>query len=146
MVNRNNHQYLNNIPMEMTAPMKNKNGQDILVYLNWEFKKENGEQAAQVLFKIRTNRFLETEEGVWERVIDFKDKLTTEFYISIDYPEDADQFLKEKGSSLSIEDLNKKFGINLYYIWQRFIDNPCSWKTEKPTPTKDGDTPPDYLD
>ena len=146
MASLNNQQYLNNIPMEMTTPMKNKNGQQILVYLNWEFKKESGEKASQVLFKVRTNRFLETEEGVWERVIDFKDKLTTEFYISIDYPENADEFLKEKGSSLSIDDLNKKFGINLYYIWQRFIDKPCSWKTEKPTPTKDGDTPPDYLD
>ena len=146
MASLNNQQYLNNIPMEMTTPMKNKNGQQILVYLNWEFKKESGDKASQVLFKVRTNRFLETEEGVWERVIDFKDKLTTEFYISIDYPENADEFLKEKGSSLSIDDLNKKFGINLYYIWQRFIDKPCSWKTEKPTPTKDGDTPPDYLD
>jgi len=142
----NNQQYLNNIPMEMTTPMKNKNGQVILVYLNWEFKQETGDKPSQVLFKVRTNRFLETGEGAWERVIDFKDRLSTEFYISIDYPENADEFLKEKGSSLSIEDLNKKFGINIYYVWQRFIDQPCSWKTEKATPPKDGDTPPEYID
>ncbi|MEC7182951.1 MAG: hypothetical protein VXW15_09580 [Bdellovibrionota bacterium] len=141
-----NQQFLNDIPMEMTTPMKNKNGQLILVYLNWEFKQETGEKPSQVLFKVRTNRFLEVEEGVWERVIDFKEKLSTEFYISIDYPKNADEFLKEKGSSLSIEDLNQKFGINLYYVWQRFIDKPCSWKTEKPTPTNDEDIPPDYIE
>ena len=37
---------------------------------------------------------METAEGVWERVIDFKDKLSTEFYISIDYPENAAEFLE----------------------------------------------------
>ena len=146
MSRKSDQQFLNNIPMEMTTPMKNKNGHSILVYLNWEFKQESGEKPSQVLFKVRTNRFLEITEGVWERVLDFKDKLSNEFYISIDYPKNADEFLQEKGSSLSIEDLNQKFGINLYYVWQRFIDQPCSWETEKLTPTKDEDIPPEYIE
>ena len=50
--------------MEMTTPMKNKNGQNILVYLNWEFNQEVADKPSQVLFKVRTNRFLETEEGL----------------------------------------------------------------------------------
>ena len=114
--------------------------------MSWEFNQEVGNKPSQVLFKVRTNRFIETEEGVWERVIDFKDKLSTEFYISIEYPNNADEFLQERSSSLSLDDLNKKFGLNLYYIWQRFIDNPCSWKTEKPESTPEGDIPPDYLE
>ena len=133
--------------MELTTPMKNKKGKNILVYLNWEFKEEEeGTKPSQILFKVRTNRFLEVEDGVWERVIDFKDKLSTEFYICIDYPEDGDSFFKEKGHSLSLNDLNNKFGINLYDIWQRFIDKPCSWETENPGSTPQGEMPPDYLD
>ena len=142
-------QVFNKVPNEITTHFKNKNGDSIIVYINWEIKEKDEQKHSKMILKVRTNRFLKRENEKWKRIVDFKETLSNEFYIAIDSPMDHEIFVKTKLDNVSSEELRNIFGVDIYFIWKKFIDMHCSWEEEdisEDETNEEEDIPPEYID
>ena len=142
-------QFFNKVPNEITTNFENKNGDSVIVYINWEIKEKDEQKHSKMVLKVRTNRFIKKKNENWKRIVDFKETLSNEFYIAVDSPMEHQVFIKTKFDNVSTEKLRDIFGVDIYFIWKKFIDMHCSWDVEdvsEDEANEESDIPPEYIE
>ena len=142
-------QFFNKVPNEITTNFKNKNGDSVIVYINWEVKEKDEQKHSKMVLKVRTNRFIKKKNESWKRIVDFKETLSNEFYIAVDSPIEHKLSIETKFNELSTEKLRDIFGVDIYFIWKKFIDMHCSWDVEDVSDdeaNEESDIPPEYIE
>ena len=118
---------------ELQTEFLNKNGHSVTVYVNLLMEERIEGHYSRLYFKIRTNRFVETEQNTWMRIIDFKNK-KNEFYVTIDSPFNKSEFKSPddvENAGWTVSKLKSVFGVDIENVWKTMVDKHCTWELEE---------------